>query len=544
MILVVIGELVGAVALLMWGLHMVQTGMQRAFGNRLRSLLAHAISNRLSAFAAGTIVTMALQSSTATSLMITGFLGTGALELVPALAIMLGANLGSSLTVQLLSFPVAALAPLPVAAGVFMFQHFTGVKKDLGRAVIGIGLMLIALHQLVTTLQPAAKSPVLSFLIGQLSDQPVLAAVIAGTLAWISHSSVAAALLVLQLATNHVINLPAALAMLLGANLGSAINPVLEGPARLSPLARRLPLAILAIRFMGVLAAAPWIADAARLIPSGLPATSGLIAMAYTGFNVVLTLICLPLLPQIAGLTVRLIKIPPPQSDGPVYLQKNASSFTALGTAQREALRLADGLDAMLEGFAKALQGGDRQKIAETKRMDDLLDMLSRAITRHIAELGPSSLTVEHQKLAAEILAFVKSLEQAGDLVDKRLLGLARKASKRSLLFTEEQETGMLELVAKLRENNAAAAAIFLSRDARAARRLAAEIDTFRDYETAAVRRHFIRLSDGQLPTETSSLYLEILRDLRRVNSHLVEAAAYPVLVDRDELLSTRLREA
>src|SRR4051794_14434733 len=132
-------NLAGSVALLLWGVHMVQTGVQRAFGARLRQILATALRNRFQALLAGIGITAVLQSSTATGLMVTGFAAGGLVDLVPALAVMLGANIGSTLIVQVLSFNVAEVAPALILIGVLMFRRASGASagpKDFGRALV------------------------------------------------------------------------------------------------------------------------------------------------------------------------------------------------------------------------------------------------------------------------------------------------------------------------------------------------------------------------------------------------------------------------
>src|SRR5438128_5735584 len=143
-------DLLGGVALLLWGLNMVHSGVVRAFGSDLRHLLNVALRNRFSAFLAGILVTALLQSSTATGLMTTSFAAGGLVALVPALAVMLGANVGTTLIVQILSFDVVLISPALILIGMVMFRSDTRTQAhDLGRVFIGIGLMLLALHQLL-----------------------------------------------------------------------------------------------------------------------------------------------------------------------------------------------------------------------------------------------------------------------------------------------------------------------------------------------------------------------------------------------------------
>lgn len=193
-------NLAGAVALLLWGIHMVQTGVQRALGAKLRNFLATTLNDRLNAFFAGIGVTAILQSSTATGLMVTGFAAGGLVDLVPALAVMLGANVGTTLIVQVLSFNVAALAPAFLLVGVLMFRRASAGPRDFGRVLIGLGLLLMALYQFVSLLRPYEDVPGLRVLLGAVSTQPLLDVVLAAGLTWAAHSSVAVVLVIMSFA--------------------------------------------------------------------------------------------------------------------------------------------------------------------------------------------------------------------------------------------------------------------------------------------------------------------------------------------------------
>src|ERR1700742_3913006 len=223
-------DLLGGVALLLGGLHMVVSGVRRAFGPDLRRLLAKALGNRFSAFAAGLGLTALLQSSTATGLMTASLAADGVVNLVPALAIMLGANVGTTLIVQLLSFNIAAVAPVLFVIGLVIFRvGGSSLARAIGRIAIGLGLTLLALHILLDTLAPAEQAPVVRTLLASITGDPVLCIIIAAALTWAAHSSVAVVLLVMSLAYSNFVSLAATLALLLGANLGSALNPLFEG---------------------------------------------------------------------------------------------------------------------------------------------------------------------------------------------------------------------------------------------------------------------------------------------------------------------------
>jgi phosphate:Na+ symporter len=541
-------QLAGYVALLLWGVHMVQTGVQRAFGAKLRGFLGNALRSRLKAFLAGIGVTAVLQSSTATGLMVTGFAAGGLVDLVPALAVMLGANVGTTLIVQLLSFDVTAIAPALILVGVLMFRRTTAATRDFGRVLIGLGLVLMALSQFVGIVTPYEDVPSLKMFLGAVANQPLVDVVLAAGLTWAAHSSVAIILLIMSFGGNNVVPPDAAFALVLGANLGTAINPVLEGATGGDPAGKRLPLGNLLNRAIGVVVGLIGLPHIGTWLVAVEPDPARAVADFHTAFNLVLACFFFPLLKPYAALLRRLLptRVDPADPAQPMYLAAVAreAPIIAIGAAAREAMRLADVLETMLLGLRDAFSRADRRQIGETKRLDDVMDKLNTAIKAYLTSLDPDFLSDADHVRVAEILSFATHMEQAGDIVDKSLLGMAMKKLRRGLAFSKEGETELLEIVDRLVANVRAAASLFMTADERAARLLAAEKEAFRNLEASATASHFARLRAGRIDTaETSSLHLDALRDLKRVNAHLVAAAAYPVLESKGDLLASRLRQ-
>jgi phosphate:Na+ symporter len=541
-------NLAGAVALLLWGVHMVQTGVQRAFGARLRSFLSNALRNRFKAFLAGMGVTAILQSSTATGLMITGFAAGGLVELVPALAVMLGANVGTTLIVQVLSFDVAEIAPALILIGLLMFRRASAGPRDFGRVLIGLGLMLMALHNFIALLAPYEDVPSLRLLLGAISTQPLLDVILAAGLTWAAHSSVAVVLVIMSFAAQGTVPPQAAFALVLGANLGTAINPILEGVTGNDPAAKRLPIGNFVNRLIGVVCAVAALPYISPWIVTVDPNNARAVADFHTAFNVVLALIFFPLLTPYANLLTRWLPSRIDQSDSsrPIYLDPAAreTPVLAIGAAAREALRMADVLESMLVGLRESFDNANRKQIGETKRLDDVLDKLNTAIKVYVTSLDSEALGEADVRRAREILGFATNIEQAGDIVDKNLLGIVSKAAKRGVTFSKSGQAELLSMIDRLIMNIRTAASLFMTGDERAARLLAAEKEAFRAMETASTDAHFDRLRSKRIDTtETSSLHLDALRDLKSINKHIVAAAAYPVLEGKGELLSTRLRQ-
>lgn len=538
-------ELAGYAALLLWGLHMVQSGIMRAYGSRLRQRLGVGLANRRRGFAAGLGVTAVLQSSTATAFMVTSFCAGGAVALVPGLAAMLGANVGTALIVQVLSFDVSALSPLLILVGVIAFRGSEHARRrDLGRASIGLGLMLLALHMMVAVMAPVETSPALRAVLSAVAAMPLPNLLIAAVIAWAMHASVAAVLFIASLHAAGVIGPEAALAMVVGANIGSAVNPLLEGDR--SEWARmRVPVGNLANRLVGgilVLAALPWVTEAmVRLDPT--PAR--FVANAHLAFNVVLALAALPLLPAFARLLERLLPEADSASDAaaPRYLDASAlqSPPVALANAEREALRQADALEEMLRAIATGFRTEDRDLGKRIARLNEMVDRLNRAVQVYLAGLSVDLLGQEEQRRVAEIRAFVLHLESAGDVLERSLARVAAKWAKEGLRLDDGMMDTIQSMHARALEQLQLAVAAFMREDVAAARQLIEEKERMRIEEAEVAHCFSLATEPGAIATQ--GVLLEVVRDLKRVGGHLA-ATAHPLLERIGALRPSRLTDA
>jgi phosphate:Na+ symporter len=545
---IVLLDLMGGVALLLWGLHMVRSGIMRAFGFELRRLLSTALRNRLLAVLAGIGVTALLQSSTATALMITSFAGRGLVDLVPALAIMLGANIGTTLIVQVLSFNVSALAPVFFLVGVVAFKLGQRTPtRDLGRVAIGLGLMLLALHILLDTLAPAENAPSVRALLAAITGEPVLCVLIAAALTWAAHSSAAVVLLVMSLAYSHFVTPVAALALVLGANLGSAINPVLEGGSS-NPASRRLSVGNLINRVIGVVVVLPFLQPIADAFTRLQPNPARMAADFHTVFNIALALVFIFLLDTVAWLLVRLLPDPvrSPDPSTPLYLDETAinTPSVALACAARETLHMGDIVESMLRQAMTALMTNDRKLAAEVSRMDNIVDRLDEAIKLYVTKVTRESLDDRDGRSAMEIISFSINLEHIGDIIDKNLMELAAKKIKHKYEFSKEGAAELAAFHKRIIDNLKLAFSVFINDDVKVARTLIQEKTQLRTAELACADSHLARLREGRPESiETSSLHLDVLRDLKRIHSHIC-SVAYPVLEATGELQPNRLRDS
>jgi len=535
-------DLMGGVALLLWGLHMVLTGVLRAFGPDLRRILGKALYNRFAAFCAGLGLTALLQSSTATGLMTASLAADGTVNLVPALAIMLGANVGTTLIVQLLSFGVVAAAPVLFVIGLVTFRLAGGntLTKALGRVAIGLGLTLLALHILLDTLAPAEQAPAIRALLGSITNDPVLCIVIAAALTWAAHSSVAVVLLIMSLAYSQFVTTDAALALVLGANLGSAINPLIEAGTRGDPASRRLPVGNMLNRLVGICFVLPFLHPIAQELSAWQPDAAKRIAEFHMLFNVVLALIFIGLLDPVAELLIRFLpeRKKPDDASAPRYLDDAAleTPSLALANAARETLRMGDTVETMLRDVMTAIMANDRKLAGDVERKDNIVDKLNEAIKLYITRLTRDSLDDSEGRRAMEIVSFTINLEHVGDIIDKNLCELAIKKIKGRFQFSPEGAAELTGFHKRTIESLQVAFGIFMTGNIEAARKLLRTKTELRKAELDAADRHFERLREGRPESlETTSLHLDILADLKRIHSHIC-SVAYPVLEAAGEL--------
>jgi phosphate:Na+ symporter len=458
---------------------------------------------------------------------------------------MLGANIGTTLIVQVLSFNIAAIAPVLFITGLVAFRIGPRSRiKDIGRVLIGLGLMLLSLHILLDTLAPAENAPGARVFMAAITDDPVLCIIIGAIVTWVVHSSVASVLLVMSLAYAHFVSPYAALALVLGANLGSAINPLFEGARRDNPASYRVPLGNLVNRLVGVLLVAPFLHPIADLALTWQPDLAKLTAGFHIAFNLVTAAVFIGLLDVMARLLQKLLPDIAREAGParPRYLDESAleTPSLALADAARETLRMGDTVEVMLRKVMAALMTNDRTLVDQVSQMDNDVDSLDEAIKLYVTKLTRGSLDEREGQRAMEIVSFAINLEHIGDIIDKNLSELATKKIKRRLQFSTEGAAELSAFHKQTLESLRIAFGVFMSGDVNEARKLLVEKTTVRNAELAATERHLDRLREGRPESvETTSLHLDVLRDLRRIHSHVC-TVAYSVLDAAGQLAADR----
>jgi phosphate:Na+ symporter len=467
------------------------------------------------------------------------------MTLAPALAVMLGANVGTALLTQVLSFNMGLVGPPLVLIGVLVFRWAAGGRaKNLGRIGIGLGLMLMALAGLLHTLGPIENTPLLRPVVSALAHDPLLAVLVAAALTWACHSSIAIVLLVSSFAATHVVDPTGALALVLGANLGGTLPPLIDAS---TPAARRLPLGNLLVRAVGVVLAVPFLPAITHALEQVEPAPGRLVVNFHLAFNLVLAAVFLGSVGALARLLTRWLPDPPAPADPgrPVHLDVAAldSATVALSNAARETLRIADMVESMLRDALEVLKRNDRARADAVAAQNRCVDQLGGAIRRYLADVGGEQ-TLDNQREGArgqDILSAVINLEHVADIVANSLVEFAMRSVKRGRALAPEELETVDAMHRELLESLRLALAVFLQAEPRDAKRLAARKAQFREFDAAATALSVRLLRSAaaanrlgetdaaERVAEESDLFLRTVRDLRRIHSHLA-SFAYPVV--------------
>ncbi len=538
-------RLIGSVSLLLWGLYMVRTGVTRAFGSELHRIVGRAVSNRISAFLSGIGVTLIVQSSTATALIISSFAARGVIALPAALAVMLGADIGTTLVAQVLSFDLSLMPYILVLVGLILHgPKRTSKTRQLGRAVFGLGLMLLALSLIVQTSEPLRTSVILQEVFESISSEPMIAILLAALLTWVSHSSLAIVLLVMSFAVGGIITIDLAFLLVIGANLGGVIPPIIATLSE-GDLARRVTFGNAGFKIIGAILFAPFLGYLPELLGRISEDPARLIVNFHTLFNFTLAFIFVPLVPLAARIWERIIQPSTSSTDDdtPKFLDENSigTPVLALACATREVGRMAETVDTMLRGVSECLRSDDYSNVDELIELDDRVDTLYDEIKSYVTRVSRQEIDQAESDRVVEILMFTTNLEHMGDIIES-LLGALVRRSKKEISFSKEGLADLLELNQKLISNLTLAINIFNSGDVALAKQLIKDKARVNKMQGGFVQNHLERLKDGRIESvATSSLHMDVLRDQRRIHSHIT-AVAYPILEQAGKLRKSRLK--
>jgi phosphate:Na+ symporter len=548
---VVLLHLAGAVALMLFATRMVRTGVERAYGDVLRHRLRATMRNPLMAVLAGTALAIALQSSTAVTLLVGSFAGAGIVGGMAGQLAVRGAEIGSALVVKLLSFDLSLLVPIALVAGTTMFLATERRNwQQFGRILVGIGLLVLSLQLIGQASEPLRQSQLLPVIVAYFASDPVTAYLLAALITWLFHSSIAAVLLLVALAGRGFIPPELGIVLVLGVNLGSSIiAPLLT--RRAAPGVRVVPIGNLLMRGVGslvMLILFLWFKPPIAFLGAS---EADQIINAHILFNCIILLAGLPLARPIYRLSEKLVALgtPPEPADAFAAAELSALDEKALDTpsqalanATREVVRVCETIEIMLKRVFELYEAADGDKIKALAALDDRVDRQHAAIKLYLAKVTIRQLSEAEALRCQELIGACVKLEQVGDIIVRNMLAHVQKKFDRGLEFTDEGWRELAAFHASVMANARLAFNVLISRDPATALLLVREKDRLRDLEKETSQSHFVRLRDGTAKSvETSSIHLDTIRDLKQVNS-LLASMAYPVLEEQGLLTGSRLK--
>ncbi|MBI5167068.1 MAG: Na/Pi cotransporter family protein [candidate division NC10 bacterium] len=526
--------LFGGMALLLYGMRLAGEGLQLAAGGRMRQILSSLTYNRLLGVIAGAFITAVIQSSSATTVMLVGFVSSGLMDLTQTIGVILGADIGTTFTVQLIAFRVFDYALLLIGIGFSMvFASKRKIFKYIGEAVLGFGFIFFAMKVMSDAMVPLRGNEIFRAMILSLGEQPLLGIIVAAVFTALVHSSAATLGLALTLALQGLIPLSSAIPIIFGANIGTCAT-ALASSIGTTAEAKRVAIAHILFKVLGVAIFLPFVGPFAHLVSLTSSDIPRQIANAHTFFNVGITVLFLPFSRPLARFVTALVP-EDREAEGVFksrYLDHRVldTPALALGQATREALRMADLVSEMFKKTLDVLETDDQDLLEYIVKKDDQVDTLDREIKRYLTKLSQQSLTEEQSQRELSILSFVNNLENMGDIVDKNLMELAKKKIYKGVHFSEPGMREILELHNKVAQNLELAISAFASNDPQLAQKVLQAKPEISQTERRFRQNHIQRLHNGYRESiDTSEIHLDVLTNLKRINSHIT-SIAYPIL--------------
>jgi len=527
----VLFSLLGGTALLLYGVRLVGEGLQRAAGTRLRHVLSTLTGNRLKALAVGAGVTAVLQSSSATTVMLVGFASAGLLSFRQTIGVILGADVGTTVTVQLLAFDLLAVSPLVVFVGWVTWTIGRGTVRYIGQAMLGFGFLFLGMKLVSDGTAPLATSGLFRDMLTALTGQPLILLLVAAVFTALVRSSAAVIGLALSLAASGLMPLSSAIPIIFGANIGTAATALFAAIGQ-NAEALRVAAAHAAFKVVGVILFVPFAGLFTDLVARTAPDVPRQIANAHTLFNVILAAVFLPFTNIAADLFTRLVPDRTTTSTGAIYLNTQTidTPAVALGQALRETLRMGDVVIQSLRDSLAVLEHNDERLMREVIARDDVIDRLEEDIKQFLIGVGQQQLTEEQAERETALIFVIANLEEIGDVIEKNLMELAAKKIAGHHVFSQQGWSEIRQLHAKVLENLELAMSALAANDSTIAEKIIRHKSVVNVLERQLRQTHIRRLHEGLRESiDTSSIHLDLLANLKRANS-LVAGIAYAVL--------------
>ncbi len=527
-------SLISALFLLLYGVKIAGEGFQRAAGGRLRNILYSVTSNRILGLGIGALVTAIVQSSSATTVMLVGFVSSGLITLGQAVGVILGANIGTTVTVQLIAFKVYDYAILMIGVGTALI--LLGKKRNVvfaGQGILGFALIFLAMKIMSDTMAPLKESPLFREILLASEGNTLGLFLAAALFTGLIQSSAATIGIALALSLQGLISLEGAIPVILGANVGTCITAFLAS-LNATGEAKRVAVVHILVKIIGALVVLPLVTpfrDLMLMTAGDLPRQ---IANAHSVFNIATSLLFLPLTTSLARMAEKIIPEREEETTrfGPKYLNPQVldSPDVAFGLATREALRMADIAQDMYGKCIKVIINNDPDLLEMVEDMDDQLDILDREIKLYITKLSQKILTENESKREVAILTLVNDLENIGDIIDKNIMELGKKKISNGLHFSDEGQKEITDFYSKVGDNFEMAISAFATGDSDLAWKVLKNKEKLGTMERELKSEHIKRLQKGLKESiDTSSIHLDLLSNLKRINHHITNIS-YPII--------------
>lgn len=519
---------------------MVGRSLNKTFGTALRNFISRSTSNRVKALIVGAMVAVGLQSSMATCVIVSSFVAYNVITVSAAIAVMLGADVGTSIAAQIMSLDLTWLMPVVIAAGYIIGTSIRGsVYRHLGGFFVGVGLVLLSLNIIRATAANLNHSEALQILISPLQAQPALAVVLSVIITWLAHSSLGMVLLYTGFVHSGIMPPEVGIYMVLGANLGGVIGPVAMTSKSL-PAAKRVPMANLLVRAIGVAIMLPFVDLIIPAIESIFKDPARLTVNFHVLFNLALAVAFLPFTNQLAALMKKMIPERDQKDDPhmPKYLDPDAvtNHTIALNYASRETLRVCDIVQEMFEDTLLVLKNNDYETYKKICDREQIVDSLYKAIKNYLSNIKTRNMNEKELFKYMQILTFSTNLEHIGDIIDKGLMHIVRKKIGRRDSFSREGFAEIAALHATVKSNLQLAQNLLLTNDVKIADQLLDTKTKLREEEIRGMENHIKRLSEGVVESiATSSMHMDVMSDMRRINSYASLIAYNVIKRDKDK---------
>ncbi|ADC62182.1 Na/Pi cotransporter family protein [Allochromatium vinosum] len=528
--------LFGGLALFLYGMEQMATALKAAAGERMKDILARLTTNRFMGALTGAFVTAVINSSSITTVLVVGFISAGLLSLSQSVGIIMGANIGSTVTAQLIAFQLDNMALLMIGFG---FMLLVAVKREAARhyggMIMGLGLVFLGMTLMSEAMAPLRDyAPFLDFM--ATLRNPVLAILIAALFTGLIQSSAATMGIAIVMASQGFMDLETGIALAFGANIGTCVTAMLASIGKPRE-AVRAALVHVIFNIAGVLVWFGFIghlAEWVQLISPTRPDLTGQarlaaevprqIANAHTLFNIANTLLFIGLTSQLARLVQWLVPDKPASEDAfivrPRYLDEEllTTPSLALDRVRLEILHMGDSVREMMQSIMPAILGGNRQTLREIELMDNDVDSLHAEIVSYLGKISRQSLTEHQTRELMSLLAAANDLENIGDLIETNLVVLGRERIDQGVSVSEPTREVLLNFHrAVSRALGAALQAVAQNNEiaARTVTAMKSEISAIADSAAAHEARRLVAEEPKRIPAYT--LEIDIIEKLQRI---------------------------